>query len=183
MSSFVVLLDTCVLFPMSLRDTLLRAAEKGLYKVQFTEKILEELRKNLVTQRGLEESKAQYLVDKVKEGFPEALVSQYESLIPAMTNQEKDRHVLAAAVKSGAKLIVTENLKDFPQRSLAPFEIEAQRPDQFLINLLYLAPEVMAQIISEQARDLRNPPMGKLELLDVLKHHVPKFVELVLAQF
>lgn len=182
MSSFVVLLDACVLFPMSLRDTLLRAAEKGLYRVQFTEAILEELRKNLVTQRGLEEEKAQRLVDKVRESFPEALVTHYESLISVMTNDEKDRHVLAAAVKTGAKVIVTENLKDFRQESLAPFDIEAQKPDQFLIHLFYLAPELMVQIIREQANDLRNPPMTKLELLQVLEQHVPMFVRLVLEQ-
>ena len=47
-SSIHVILDTCVLFPGSLRDVLLRAAEEQLYRLYLTDQILEELRKNLV---------------------------------------------------------------------------------------------------------------------------------------
>lgn len=42
-----------------------------------------------------------------------------------------DRHVLAAAIKAGAQVIVTRNLKDFPETDLQPWDIEAQSPDAF----------------------------------------------------
>lgn len=58
MSSFVVLLDACAIFPMSLRDTLLRAADAGLYRLVLTEDILEEVRRNLISERRLTEDKA-----------------------------------------------------------------------------------------------------------------------------
>jgi predicted nucleic acid-binding protein len=40
-------------------------------------------------------------------------VTGHEPLIAAMKNDEKDRHVVAAAVKAGAQVIVTSNLKHF----------------------------------------------------------------------
>ncbi len=64
--------------------------------------------------------------------FPEALVEDYELLVPAMPNHEKDRHVAAAALKAGAQVIVTHNLRDFGS---LPDGIEAQAPDDFLVDL------------------------------------------------
>jgi hypothetical protein len=40
-SRFPVVLDSCVLYPMYLRDTLLRAAEAGLYRVHWSQEILD----------------------------------------------------------------------------------------------------------------------------------------------
>lgn len=115
MSSFIVVLDAGVLIPAPLRDTLLRAVEAGLYRAQWSEDILEEVRRNLISELGRSEEQAQRLVDTIHTAFPEAMVTGYASLTAAMTNHPKDRHVLAAAVVAGAQVIVTSNLKDFPQ--------------------------------------------------------------------
>jgi predicted nucleic acid-binding protein len=179
MSFFIVVLDTCVLFPSSLRDILLRTAEANLYRVYFTEDILEELRRNLMHQRGIAEDKAQRLIDNIKEAFPESLITHHRSLIPAMPINEKDRHVLAAAVASSAQVIVTQNLKDFPQGYLSSFGVEAQAPDEFLVHLFYLAPKQVINIIAMQAQDLQKPPKTVIELLDTLKQHAPNFVSLI----
>jgi len=48
MSSIGVVLDACVLFPGSLRDVILRAAEADLYRLCLIDQILEEMRRNLV---------------------------------------------------------------------------------------------------------------------------------------
>jgi len=58
-----------------------------------------------------------------------------ERLEPAMTNDRKDRHVLAAAVASGAHAVVTLNLKHFPPADCAPLAIEPLHPDAFLLDL------------------------------------------------
>lgn len=151
MSSFIVVLDACTLFPASLRDTLLRAAEAGLYRLQLTEEILEEVKRNLTLKKGMPEEKAVRLIAVIKEQFPEALVSQHHQIISSMTNDEKDRHVLAAAVICRAQIIVTQNLKDFPSESLLPFDIEAQSPDDFLVNLFHLNPYALINILFDQA--------------------------------
>jgi predicted nucleic acid-binding protein len=178
MSSFGVVLDANVLFPASLRDTLLRAADAGLYRLQLTNDILEETRRNLV-RKGMSETKAQRLVEVIKDIYQETFVTGYHLLIGSMPNQEKDKHVLAAAVKSGAQVIVTQNLKDFPDKALAPFEIEAQSPDEFLIHLFYLDRDVIIRILLEQAGELRNPSKTVYEVLDTLALHVPKFADLI----
>jgi hypothetical protein len=69
-----------------------------------------------------------------------------------MTNQEKDRHVLASAVLSGAKVLVTKNIKDFPPHSVAPYGIEVQNPDEFLVHLYHLDQNHMVQIIWNRHR-------------------------------
>jgi len=178
MSSFKAVLDAYVLFPAAPRDTLLRAGRAGLYRVQFSDDILEEVRRNHV-EKGMPVDKAQRLVDTMRQSFLYATVTEYQSLIPAMTNREKDRHVLAAAVISEAQVIVTQNIKDFPPESLTPYKIEAQTIDRFLVNLFYLNPEMMVQTIIRQAKALRNPARTLMQVLETLALHAPNFVRLV----
>jgi len=179
MSLFGVVLNACTLFPASLRDTLLRTAHADLYRLQLTDNILEEVRLNLV-KKGYQEQGVKRLIDELKRNFPQAFVEHYDVLIPFMPISEKDRHVLAAAVASKAQVIVTQNLKDFPPHLLKPFEIEAQSPDDFLVDLFDPDNErTMIQILLDQASDLRNPPQTVFQLLDTLNQHTPKFVDLV----
>jgi predicted nucleic acid-binding protein len=180
-SSFIAVLDANVLFPVSLRDTLLRAYEKGLYTMQCTEDILEEVQRNLISKRKITEQQARSLMDTIRKQFPEAFVTNYKYLINSMANDPKDRHVLAAAVACKAQVIVTNNSKDFPQSVLAPLEIEVQPPDDFLVQLFYLYPEFMVEIIERQAKDLLRPPKTTQELLSTLNQHVPNFVSLIRA--
>lgn len=180
--SFVVVLDACVLFPASLRDTLLRAAQTDLYRMQLTEDILEEVQRNLV-KKGMPEAKAYRLATTIREQFSDAFVTHHRPLIVAMPNHEKDRHVLAAAVACKAQVIVTQNLKDFPDGLLSPFEIAAQSPDKFLVQLLQLYRDNMIDLLVKQAKNLHTPPMTVLEVLETLKLHVPVFAELARKEF
>jgi predicted nucleic acid-binding protein len=178
----IAVLDASVLFPMSLRDTLLRAGQADIYRMYWTEEILEEMRRNLVAKRSITAEKAQNNVAVIKANLPRALVTDYAHLIPAMTNHPKDRHVLAAAVACGAQIIVTSNLRDFPEAALAPHNIEAQAPDTFLCLLARQQSEQMLVILKEQAGDLRNPPKTLEQLLDTLAQHAPGFVALMRAE-
>ena len=72
--------------------------------------------------------------------FQDALVEGYEHHIDSLALPDADdRHVLAAAIHSGARIIVTTNLRDFPASALAPFSIEACHPDAFILGLLKMA--------------------------------------------
>lgn len=182
MSSFSVVLDTCVLYPMYLRDTLLRAAEAGLYRLYWSADILKELRRNIIADGHARQESADHLIEEMRIAFPEADVTSYHHLIPAMRNDPKDRHVVAAAVVAGAQLIVTDNLSDFGPDALAPFNIEAQSADAFLTDLFSLDLDAMVAIISAQAGDYAFPPLTPMELLDRLARTAPTFAELVRAQ-
>ena len=96
-----------------------------------------------------------------------------------MQNDAKDRHVVAAAVRAGAQVVMTSNLKDF--RPL-PEGIEAQAPDEFLCNLFDLDPEGFVEILREQAADLQRPPVTFDELLDRLTYIVPELITAVREQ-
>ena len=152
---FRVVLDACVLYPMHLRDVLLQAAREGMYQVYWSTEILDEATRNLVANSQMEEPKAARLVRVMSESFPEAAVTDYEHLIGAMRNDPKDRHVMAAAVKAGAQVIVTENLRDF---SPLPDGVEAQSADEFLCNLFDLDPERMMLALEKVCARRARPP-------------------------
>ncbi len=130
-----VVLDACVIFPGSLRDTLLRLAAAKIYKLWLTDQIIEEMRTNLVEKKHITEKQGQYLVSQIRGYFKSDFLTQHTLLIHLMPVNEKDRHVLAAAVASGSQIIVTQNLKDFPQSLLKQFEVEALSADDFLARL------------------------------------------------
>ena len=164
---FAVVLDTCVLYPAHLRDTLLRLAERDLYQVLWSADIIEELRRNLL-EEGFDVEAVDYLCAEMQGAFPDAEVSGYQPLLDSMTCDPKDRHVLAAAVRSNAAAIVTFNLDDFPDSSVDPFEIDVIHPDRFLLDLLNLAPSTVIAELERQAAANRREPKTLSGLLDAL---------------
>jgi predicted nucleic acid-binding protein len=173
---FIVVLDANVLYPFTLRDTLLRAAAADFYQLRWSSEILDEMTSNLVSSSRMSVEKAARLRETMERAFPEAGVSGYEPLVAAMQNDLKDRHVAAAALKAGAQVIVTSNLRDFTE---LPEGMEAQSPDQFLSNLFDLDPKRFIELLREQADDLQNPPMTFDELLARLERVVPELVSAV----
>jgi predicted nucleic acid-binding protein len=95
-------------------------------------------------------------LSQMRQAFPEAIVEGFDFLIPAMTNDEKDRHVLAAAVSAGVNQVVTQNTRDFPQESADPYEIEIRSPDEFLLNVVDLVSEADASCDPSAVRS--TPP-------------------------
>lgn len=174
---FRVVLDANVLYPFTLRDTLLRAAAAGFFQVFWSEQLLDEAMSNLVGNDIVTAEQAARLRAVMNVAFPEALVTGHESLIAGMKNDEKDRHVAAAAVKAAAQVIVTMNLRDF--RNL-PDGLEAQHPDEFLSNLFDLDPDSLTAIVQSQAADLKKPPRTFEQIVGALATLVPDFARSVL---
>ena len=174
-------LDACVLFPFSLRDTLLRLAERELYDVVWSDRILQEMTRNLVSTQKMPLRAAQRLERVMRQAFEEAAVpaEAVDQLEPAMTNHPKDRHVLAAAVAGHAGVVVTSNLRDFTDEACAPLGVTAVHPDDFLLDLRAASPAVVLDVLVEQAGDLDDPPMSLDDLLDALSHQVPRFAAAV----
>jgi len=173
---FIVVVDANVLYPLTLRDTVLRAAAAGFYQLRWSTDILDEMERNLVAKGKVPTDKAARLRATMEKYFPEADVRGYQPLVDVMPNHPKDRHVAAAAVKAGAQVIVTVNIRDF---SVLPDGVEAQPPDEFLCNLFDLDPPAFVELLREQAADLTNPPVTFQELLDRLGRVVPDLVAAV----
>jgi hypothetical protein len=89
----------------------------------------------------------------------DALVTGYKDLIDGLRLPDPDdRHVLAAAIRGRADVVVTTNLRDFPASILGRFGIEAQHPDQFILYLFDLAPSLVAGAARDHRESLKNPP-------------------------
>jgi hypothetical protein len=162
---------------MPLADTLLRlAAGPRLFLPKSSDQIMVEVTRTLRETFGLSAQKAMYRESEIRRHFPEAWIEGYEKLIPTMTNHPKDRHVLAAAAHTGAKVIVTYNIKDFPRSSLAPYSITVQGSSAFLKDLYVAAPAMVMQTLEGQAAAIgKSMPY----LLSRLQVNVPAFVEMI----
>lgn len=176
-----VVLDSCVIFPMPLCDTLLRAAEADLYRIHYSQEILDGATRNLIKKRKMTQEKAARFQQQIIKTFPEGLVQVPEALTEIMTNHPRDRHVLAAAVAAKVEVIVTANLKHFRSEDLEPWGIEAQHPDAFLINLCEAHGEdSLIELLWKQAEDCKNPPITIIELLNKLTLQTPNFASEIL---
>jgi hypothetical protein len=100
---------------------------------------------------------------------PAALVVGYEPLIDGLTLPDlDDRHVLAAAIKCSAQVIVTDNVKDFPAAELAAWNIETKSPDDFILDLYDLHPGSVTACVQQIADSRNNPPDTIDDVLDQL---------------
>jgi predicted nucleic acid-binding protein len=167
-----VLLDANVLFPFTLRDTLLRAAASNLIRVHWSVQILDEMERALLREGATTAAQAARLRATMERYFDDAMVTGYERHIEQMRNHPDDRHVAAAAFEAKAQLIVTQNLKDF---CVLPAGIEAISPDTFLCGLLQQHRSEVLDLLVKQAADLANPPLTLAELLDGLSTSTPEF--------
>ncbi|HMP52852.1 MAG TPA: PIN domain-containing protein [Candidatus Melainabacteria bacterium] len=158
-------------------DTLLRAAEYGLYRVHWTQRILDETTGSLIKRSKMNEAQASHLQEELTKAFPEAMVNVPAKLIEQMTNDDNDRHVAAAAVIAQAQVIVTFNLSHFQPIDLALWNLEAMHPDVFLSDLVDLDSKLLKRIILEQSQDLTD--LSPEDLLSRLEKHVPNFVSLI----
>jgi len=184
--AFSVVLDANVLYPASLRDTLLRFASRDFFIPVSSDRILDEAQRNLIADGRVTPEGAATLRAAMRRVFEDAWVQDtaIAHLEPSMTNDPKDRHVLAAAVVSEAQTIVTINLRDFPAPSIEPYGIQVQHPDEFLLGLFGLDPDLAVAVIRDQAAALKRPPLTITDVLDALATAgVPEFSDAVRAHF
>lgn len=175
----LVVLDACVLANFSLCDTLLRLAEPPrLFEPKWSEEIIRETTRTLEFKLGWPRSLTAHLEKELRANFGEAWISGYESLIPMMTNDEKDRHVVAAAVHGKAAIVVTLNLRHFRPEHLATWGVRALHPQSFLIEIFRQEQAVVLTRLDQQAAD-RGRSLS--QLLDILNGTVPDFVAVVSA--
>jgi len=125
-----------------------------LYLPKWSDEIMAEVSRNLLTKWNRTAQQIQRREDALRAHFPEAWIEGHAPLIPVMTNDEKDRHVIAAAVSSGTPLIVTYNLKNFPVNSLDRWGIERQGPSTFFTHLYDLEPGIARKKWTEQEHNI-----------------------------
>jgi len=178
--NFIAVLDACVLYPAPVRDLLLSLAENGLYKPKWSEEIQVEWSRNLLVNRpDLQKEQLQMTIEAMNIAFPDSNIDKYSSLISGIILPDpNDRHVVAAAIRAKADVIVTYNLKDFPKSIEEEYDIEIQHPDAFLSNVYDLHPEKVIEAFKKMVKRLKNPPKSFNTVLDTLaKSDLKEFIE------
>jgi len=168
---FTAFFDANVLYPAELRNLLMHLALTGLFRATWSNGVHEEWIAALLQNRpDLTREKLERTRMLMDKHATDALVTGYEDLIPSLQLPDPDdRHVLAAAIRGRADVIVTINMRDFPGDVLTPFGIEAQHPDEFVVHLLDLAPGVVAGAARSHRESLKNPPKTIEEYLNMLE--------------
>jgi predicted nucleic acid-binding protein len=137
--AFIVIYDANVLYPNTLRDLLIRIAQQPhLVQAKWTSEILDEMSRALRKNRpDITVEKTTRLSQLMNDAVRDCLVTGYQPLIEGLDLPDPDdRHVLAAAIKANAQLIVTRNRKDFPVKTLAQWEIRPKSPDDFVRDVM-----------------------------------------------
>src|ERR1019366_569796 len=124
---------------------------------------------------AIRQSRVQRRIGAMECTFPDAMVTEYEGLIPVMKNDPKDRHVLAAAVKCGAHSIVSDNMKQFPTEALSPYNMECLTADDFMRHQYHLNPDAFISVLVEQASDIG------WTLTQLISKHVPSLSKLIIS--
>ena len=170
-SPFTAVYDACVLYPAPLRDFLMWLALSGRFRARWTQEIHREWKRNLLKNRtDLTIEQLDRTSELMDRAIPDACVYDFEDLITGLSLPDtNDRHVLAAAIRCGAGVIVTFNLKDFPDTCLAPYGVEAQHPDEFVENLFHLDQAVVISAAQRQRQQLKLPPIAVEPFLDLLQ--------------
>lgn len=178
MARFSAFLDACVLVPVSLADTLLRLAEADLFRPLWSERVLDEMVDAIdEVHPDLGPGSARHRAEVMCSAFPDAMVEGWQNLVPGFTLPDPDdRHVVAAALRGRADMIVTANVRDFPPAVLAAVGLEVQHPDEFLLNQLDLEPDLTIATLHRQAAATKRPAITAKALLGHLARcGVPDF--------
>lgn len=171
MSRFIVLFDACVLYPAPLRDLLMHLALTDLFHAKWTDEIHEEwIRSVLSDRQDLKRSQLERTRTLMNQHVRDCLVTGYQHLIPSIELPDaNDRHVVAAAIHGHAQAIITFNLKDFPPDALAPWDLEAIHPDDFINCQIGLSTSTVCTAAKRHRATLLNPSKSVDEYLSSLE--------------
>jgi predicted nucleic acid-binding protein len=166
---FTCVLDTNVLYPIDIRDLLFWFAHHELYTPKWSKHIFDEW-KQVIVRKGKTEQEAEMRINMANQAFPDALVENYETLISLLTlPDEKDKHVLAAAIKTNAHIIVTNNVKDIPKEYLNYFGIDVKSADEFITDIIDLNHELALQAFKDLVMNRTNPDLDEYQVLDIFR--------------
>jgi predicted nucleic acid-binding protein len=167
--AFIVVYDANVLVGNTQRDLLVRIAQTGLVQAKWTHRILDEAIAAVQKSRpDAMPEKLAHLRTLLVEAIPNGLVRGHEPVIDGLHLRDPDdRHVLAAAIKAAAQVIVTAD-KDFTAEDLAPWDIEAKHPDDFVLDQIGISDRIVWGCVQQIAISRKRPEtvedvLGQLE--------------------
>jgi predicted nucleic acid-binding protein len=170
--AFIVVYDANVLYPNTLRDLLIRIAQlPHIVQAKWTDEILDEMLEALRKNRpDISEEKASRLRERMIAAVRDCLVLGHQPLIEVLDLPDPDdRHVLAAAIKVNAQIIVTWNRKDFPSEKLAPWGVRAKSPDDFVRDVMGIDAQAVWACVQQIVDSRTRRPVAIEDVLGELE--------------
>lgn len=169
---FTVLVDACSLAGVLNRNLICTLARAEFFRLRWSESILDETERAIAAiqgKRGKVDPQAEASRNRraLETAFEDAMVSDFDHLLPAcrVLPDPNDAHVLAAAIRTGASVIVTENLSDFPTEIIQPLGLEARSADAFVADTISLDPGRAVEAIRRMRARLIRPEKSTDQLL------------------
>ena len=188
---YTALVDACSLAGTLRRNLLLTLAEAEFFRVRWSREIMDETQaaiEKILHGKGASDAaeSAARARRYMEDAFEDAMVADYQRQMGACEGlrDRKDAHVLAAAIKTRAHVIVTENLKDFPAEILDPLGIDVRSADAFIADTIALDFGRAVPVIARMRAAFNNPAItaeglllkmeaqGLVETVDALRSHV-----------
>lgn len=138
-----------MLYPPLVRGLLLATSDAGLFQPFWSPRVLAEWQIAVARKQGAgPEAQVVAVQDRQSAQFPAALVTPDPDIEVMLDLPDPaDKHVLAAAIAAGAEALITFNLRDFPQRTLASHGVVPRHPDGFLWEMLSTSPDAMSAVL------------------------------------
>lgn len=170
---FTVIIDTNVLVQAFLRDLLFNLAEKGVFTLRLSEGILREADRVLRQEPfNCRPESVDWLFSQIRLHFSGCMVTGYESIrIEGNLPDERDRQIIQAAVKARAHQIITYNTRHFPSHVLAPFDLEAVKPDILLESVFDIYPDVCRNVVRRWLARNQRPPQNMRQFRQALENY------------
>jgi predicted nucleic acid-binding protein len=175
-----IFVDTNVLFPFSVMDLMLALTENEVHELVWSDFLLDEWERVIVREGKRTPESAAKLAAVVREFFGEFHIAEdtYAHLVDGAPSSDlDDRRHIAAALASGADVIVTNNLADFPAERLNALGLRVLTPDMYLCELIGLARYEVIATVERLAAEKRNPPMTPVDLLERIGKIAPVFAD------
>lgn len=143
-----MLADANILISRTLRDYFVYAAKLGALDIHWSATILDEVTRNLISRFGFSREDANVLVERLGLFLPSALVEVKKrdtERAAKVDMDDKDRHVLAAALSTKADLLLTQNTRHFPRAWMAERGIVLIDAGTLLTRLAADYPDVLRE--------------------------------------
>ena len=188
---FTAFIDACSLAGALRRNLLLTLAEAEFFRLRWSSMVLTETEAAIEKMLGAKgatdaAASAARARSSMEAAFEDAMVEGFDDLLSvgALLPDSDDAHVLAAAIKTRAAMLVTENLKHFPQAALQRLNIEVRSSDAFIADTIALDPGKAVAAIRTMRLRLKKPEKtaeilllnmeatGLVETADALRSHI-----------
>lgn len=188
---FTAFVDACTLAGVLRRNLLLSLAEAEFFRVRWSRPVLDETERAIVkmlTGRQIADAdqRAKRSIAGMEAAFEDAMVADFDAFMCVCEGlpDPGDAHVVAAALKTQAAVIVTENVKHFPPAIIGPLNIDVRSADDFLADTIALDSGKAVAAVRRMRERFKKPELsaerllmdmeanGLTEAVDELRTHV-----------